>query len=93
MFCIWEPLTRLRVIALEGVLRIFKTFFNTLQQELEDVSDCWRRLMQYIVLYWDNSDIEIALAGVKAVESILVAAVNTKEYPQELWDQVCLLVL
>eukprot|EP01127_Copromyxa_protea_P021534 TRINITY_DN7426_c0_g1_i1.p1 TRINITY_DN7426_c0_g1~~TRINITY_DN7426_c0_g1_i1.p1 ORF type:complete len:1518 (+),score=255.28 TRINITY_DN7426_c0_g1_i1:646-4554(+) len=76
-----------RVIALEGVLRIFKTFFTTLQQNLEDVSACWRKLMLYIVLYWDNSDIEIALAGVKAVESILVAASNNSDYPKELWDQ------
>uniref|UniRef100_A0A6B2KXE2 Protein MON2 homolog n=1 Tax=Arcella intermedia TaxID=1963864 RepID=A0A6B2KXE2_9EUKA len=76
-----------RVIALEGVLRIFQAFFSVLSRDLSDVSKCWKKIMSYIVIYWDSNDIEIALAGVKAVETMLIASSGVDQYPVELWDQ------
>lgn len=54
-----------RVIALEGVLRIFKTFIASLARDLNDITSHWKKLMGYITLYWDSDNIEIALAAVK----------------------------
>lgn len=77
-----------RVIALEGVLRIFKTFIASLARDLNDITSHWKKLMGYITLYWDSDNIEIALAAVKAVETMLIASANAADdYPTELWDQ------
>jgi len=79
--------TETRVIALEGVLQIFQTFFATLSRNLSDVTKCWKKLMSYIAIYWDSTDIEITLAGVKAVESMLIASSGVDQYSLQLWDQ------
>eukprot|EP01125_Pyxidicula_operculata_P001317 TRINITY_DN11210_c0_g1_i1.p1 TRINITY_DN11210_c0_g1~~TRINITY_DN11210_c0_g1_i1.p1 ORF type:complete len:1551 (-),score=285.62 TRINITY_DN11210_c0_g1_i1:70-4206(-) len=74
-----------RKIALEELLRVFKTYFATFTKVLSDVTACWQKLMSYVVLYWDSSNIEIALAGVKAVEMILEASAGVDNYPIDMW--------
>lgn len=68
-----------RVIALEGSLRVFKTFIAQLPHSSSVYH--WRKLMGYIILYWDNSNIEIALSAVKAVETMLLSFLNTPSTP------------
>ena len=67
---------------------MFKIFFPTLQRVLTDITAYWKLILSHIDSYWDNSSIEIALAGVRAVETMLIASKDVESYPEELWRQV-----
>lgn len=80
--------TETRVIALEGVFRLFKAFFETIRDAFgSDATKVWHKLLAYVDQYWHHSSIEIALAGMKAVETLLVASIEVEDYPHQLWEQ------
>eukprot|EP01130_Rhizamoeba_saxonica_P016360 TRINITY_DN7553_c0_g1_i1.p1 TRINITY_DN7553_c0_g1~~TRINITY_DN7553_c0_g1_i1.p1 ORF type:complete len:1352 (-),score=254.40 TRINITY_DN7553_c0_g1_i1:69-3842(-) len=79
----WEEA---RVIAIEGYLQIFKTFFGKISNSHDSVELVCDNILTFVENSWENDSTILKVAAVNALENLLMARKNNKKFPETVWE-------